>query len=310
MTSYRSRLYQCVVRHVRDRPTRHAFSYRYFTFCLDLDEIDSLSAHLKLFGTQRSKIYRFQESDYLITRHDPAANKRIKAGVLEYARQNGVTEPIERVELVTNVRVVGYVFNPVVFYYCYASSGTPVCIIPEVGNTYGEKKLYFLGAAYEDHFDFSRECEKALDRIAEETRETAQFCMLDGNKYTVVRMREGARPFRISTDIGQSVPIPWTASGRLLVAHMTNEEILTFIPPQDFQLPGGEWLDPQVFLAEVRQAGQDGFFTFNSIVDSFTHCFAVPVRSALTRPDSTHPEPANVPSVRYSRAAPVAVVAE
>lgn len=139
------------------------------------------------------------------------------------------------------------------------------------------RKLYFLGAAYEHHFDFTRECEAALERLAGETRETAQFCMLDGNKYTVVRMREGARPFRISTDIGQSVPIPWTASGRLLVAHMTNEDILTFIPPQDFHLPSGEWLDPQVFLAQVRQAGREGFFTFNSIVDSFTHCFAVPV---------------------------------
>ena len=58
---------------------------------------------------------------------------------------------------------------------------------------------------------------------------------------------------------------------------MTDEEILAFIPPQDFQLPGGEWLDPQAFLTEVRQAGHEGFFTFNSIVDSFTHCFAVPV---------------------------------
>lgn len=145
------------------------------------------------------------------------------------------------------------------------------------GRVYLGRKLYFLGAAYENHFDFTRECEAALERLADETRETAQFCMLDGNKYTVVRMREGARPFRISTDVGQSVPIPWTASGRLLVAHMSNEDILTFIPPQDFCLPSGEWLDPQAFLAEVRQAERDGLFTFNSIVDSFTHCFAVPV---------------------------------
>lgn len=145
------------------------------------------------------------------------------------------------------------------------------------GRVYLGRKLYFLGAAYENHFDFTRECEAALDWLADETRETAQFCMLDGNKYTVVRMREGARPFRISTDIGQSVPIPWTASGRLLVAHMSDEEILAFIPPQDFRLPDGKWLDSAQFLAEVRRADADGFFTFNSIVDSFTHCFAVPV---------------------------------
>nr|WP_298101811.1 IclR family transcriptional regulator [uncultured Shinella sp.] len=145
------------------------------------------------------------------------------------------------------------------------------------GRVYLGRKLYFLGAAYENHFDFTRECEAALERLADETRETAQFCMLDGNKYTVVRMREGARPFRISTDVGQSVPIPWTASGRVLVAHMSDAEILAFIPAQDFQLPSGEWLDPATFLAEVRAAEGDGHFTFNSIVDSFTHCFAVPV---------------------------------
>lgn len=145
------------------------------------------------------------------------------------------------------------------------------------GRVYLGRKLYFLGAAYENHFDFTRECEATLERLADETRETAQFCMLDGNKYTVVRMREGARPFRISTDVGQSVPIPWTASGRVLVGHLTNEEILAFIPAQDFRMPDGDWLDPQQFLAEVRQAEREGFFTFNSIVDSFTHCFAVPV---------------------------------
>ncbi len=146
------------------------------------------------------------------------------------------------------------------------------------GRVYLGRKLYFLGAAYENHFDFTRECETALEWLADETRETAQFCMLDGNKYTVVRMREGARPFRISTDIGQSVPIPWTASGRLLVAHLTDSEILELIPAPDFRLPDGTWLDPQSFIAEVRQAGAEGFFTFDSIVDSFTHCFAVPVR--------------------------------
>ncbi|MCF3640397.1 IclR family transcriptional regulator [Rhizobium sp. TRM95111] len=149
------------------------------------------------------------------------------------------------------------------------------------GRIFLGRKLYFLGAAYENHFDFSRECEKALERVAGETRETAQLCMLDGNKYTVVHMKEGIRPFRISADVGHSVPIPWTASGRLLVAHLSDTEILNLIPENDFHLPNGTWLDPQAFIAEVRAADKAGEFTFNSIVDSFTHCFAVPVRGEL-----------------------------
>jgi len=103
--------------------------------------------------------------------------------------------------------------------------------------------------------------------------------MLDGNKYAVVRMKEGARPFRISADVGRPVPVPWTASGRLLVGHMSDEEILDFIPREDFDLPNGEWLEPAAFIAEVRAATLAEEFTFNSIVDSFTHCFAVPVKS-------------------------------
>ncbi|MDR3373323.1 MAG: IclR family transcriptional regulator [Ancalomicrobiaceae bacterium] len=145
------------------------------------------------------------------------------------------------------------------------------------GRVFLGRKLFFLGNAYEEHYDFTRECDRVLEGLATETRETAQFCMLDGNKYVVVRMREGARPFRISSDIGQPVPIPWTASGRLLVGDMTDAEIVELIPREDFRLPDGSWLDPTAFIAEARTAAHAGVFTFDSIVDSFTHCFAVAI---------------------------------
>lgn len=145
------------------------------------------------------------------------------------------------------------------------------------GRVFLGRKLYFLGTAYADQFDLMRESEDLLARLAEETRETAQMCLLEGNKYTVAMMREGVRAFRISSNIGELVPIPWTASGRLLVAHLTDAEIVDFIPADDFVLPSGKRLDPARFIAEVRQATVDGYFTFNSEVETFTHCFAVPV---------------------------------
>lgn len=148
------------------------------------------------------------------------------------------------------------------------------------GRVFLGRKLYFLGTAYAEQFDFMRECDRALVRLAEETRETAQMCLLEGNKYTVAMMRESTRPFRISSSIGELVPIPWTASGRLLVSHLSDQEILDLIPPADFILPDGRPLDPAVFIAEVRQAGLDGHFTFNSMVDTYTHCFAAPIHQA------------------------------
>ena len=60
---------------------------------------------------------------------------------------------------------------------------------------------------------------------------TAQVCALRGRKYVVVDCRDGPGPFRITSDIGVEVPIPWTASGRLLVGHMSDAEIRDFIAP-------------------------------------------------------------------------------
>lgn len=147
----------------------------------------------------------------------------------------------------------------------------------EEGRVYLGRKLYFLGAAWSERFDAMQAVDAALRQLTEETSETAQFCGLEGNKYVVIRMREGSRPFRISSDIGHPVPIPWTASGRVLLVHLTDAAILDLIPPGDFQLPDGTWLDPAVFLSQVRDAEREGGFTFDSIVDSFTRCFAVPV---------------------------------
>jgi DNA-binding IclR family transcriptional regulator len=148
------------------------------------------------------------------------------------------------------------------------------------GRVFLGQRLYFLGIAYSENFDLMRECEGVLAQLAMETRETAQMCLLEGNKYTVAMMREGLRPFRISSTIGELVPIPWTASGRFLVSHLSDSEILEFIPQQDFLLPNGQYLESALFIAETRQAALDGFFTFNSEIETFTHCFAVPIRQA------------------------------
>lgn len=148
------------------------------------------------------------------------------------------------------------------------------------GRVFLGRRLYFLGTAYSDHFDLMRECEGVLATLAQETRETAQMCQLEGNKYTVAMMRVGPRPFRISSTIGELVPIPWTASGRLLVSHLSDNEIREFIPPQDFLLPNGKYLDSAQFIVEARKAALDGYFAFNSEIETFTHCFAVPIWQA------------------------------
>jgi len=145
------------------------------------------------------------------------------------------------------------------------------------GRVFLGRKLYFFGLSYLRRFDLAREAGEHLTHLTRATHETAQLCMLEGRRYTVVMTKEGERPFRISADIGEPVPLPWTASGRLLLSHLGDAEILEFIPAEDFVLPDGRRLAPERFLAEVRQARESGCFSIDSVVDTFTHCLAAPV---------------------------------
>lgn len=137
-----SALYECTIMHHRLEPLRNRFVYRIFMFALDLDELDRLHASMRLFSRNRFNLFSFRDADHLRLGRPSA-----KENLLEYVRTQGVTEQIGKVLLITNVRVFGYVFNPVSFYYCYAENGDPVCVVPEVGNTFGEQKPYLLTGA-------------------------------------------------------------------------------------------------------------------------------------------------------------------
>ncbi len=145
------------------------------------------------------------------------------------------------------------------------------------GRVYLGPKLHYWGLNYQKSFDLARLARPILEWVTDQTRETAQLCKLDGNKYYVAMMNEGNRPFRISAAIGERTPIPWTASGRLLLGHLPENEILALIPPEDFIRPDGGRIDPQDFVKSAQSAWEQQFFSFDSIADTYTHCFAAPV---------------------------------
>lgn len=46
--------------------------------------------------------------------------------------------------MLTQARVLGHVFNPLTVYWCHRPDGTPLCVVAEVHNTYGERHCYLL----------------------------------------------------------------------------------------------------------------------------------------------------------------------
>lgn len=136
-------LYECSVMHHRLEPKEHQFRYRIFMFALDLDEVASLSKRLPFFSLNRWNLYTFRDRDHLTLPGCEA--KSVKENIVTYLAENGIHFPADgRIQLVTLPRVLGYIFNPVSFYFCSDAAGTPLCSVVEVGNTYREMKPYLL----------------------------------------------------------------------------------------------------------------------------------------------------------------------
>ncbi|WP_245496592.1 IclR family transcriptional regulator [Lichenibacterium ramalinae] len=157
----------------------------------------------------------------------------------------------------------------------------------EDGAVFFGRAIQLYGAAYAQTNPLQRRAGEALDRLAAETDATAQLCALRGNKYVVLDSRNGRGLFRITADVGVPVPLPWTASGRLLLGHLSPGDITALIPPEDYRLPDGRTLAPESFLADVARAREDGHCVTLGLSDRFTCCLAAPVRDARGRTAAT-----------------------
>lgn len=140
--------------HARFSPKAHRFDYRIFLFALDLDEVDTLHRQLRLFSRNRPNLYSFRDGDFLPThealhngqtRQAVASSTTLKQRVVAQLAANGIELAGGRVLLVTLPRVIGYLFNPVSFYFCYDRTGVPVAALAEVTNTFKEMKPFLLG---------------------------------------------------------------------------------------------------------------------------------------------------------------------
>lgn len=136
-------IYDCEVMHHRMKPKVHRFNYRTFMFCLDLDEIPEICRKIPWISHNKFNLFSFCEDAHL--RIPESNGKSLKTKVLDYLGQQGIAkEQISRIVLLTNLKTLGYQFNPVSFYYCFDTENRPYCSIAEVCNTFGEMKLYLL----------------------------------------------------------------------------------------------------------------------------------------------------------------------
>lgn len=128
----RSGLYTGTLMHSRREPRRNTFRYPVSYFLLDLDELGEIERELTLFSRNRRNVVSFRDRDYLDGDGTP-----LKEAVVRFCAQRGTA--VERVLTLTQLRVLGYVFNPVTFHWCYGPDEKLAGIVAELSNTFGER---------------------------------------------------------------------------------------------------------------------------------------------------------------------------
>jgi uncharacterized protein len=136
-----SAIYEGTVSHRRLGTRPHRFEYRLCQLYLDLDELDRLFADRLFWSAHGRNLAEFRRTDYL-----GAASMPLAEAVRDVVEGRTGSRPSGPIRLLTHLRYAGYVFNPVSFYYCFATDGvTLTAIVAEITNTpWKERHAYVL----------------------------------------------------------------------------------------------------------------------------------------------------------------------
>jgi DUF1365 family protein len=136
----RSCLYEGHVTHVRVGPVEHRFRYRLGLAYLDLPELPHVFRGRGRGGGEGRKLACVRRADHLGDRAP------LDQAVRDLVAARTGRRPEGRIALLTQLRYLGYVFNPVSFFYCFDAAGASVeAIVAEVTNTpWLERHCYVL----------------------------------------------------------------------------------------------------------------------------------------------------------------------
>ena len=125
------------------------------------------------------------------------------------------------------------------------------------GSIWLGSRLYHYGLAYARSLDFMSVATHEMHDLCREAGETVQICGRDGDYMLVLAMADGPSHFQVAYRVGARVPLNWTASGRLLVGHLPEDERVELFKRCAKSSPTGRAeMDPAVLSASAAAAFQ------------------------------------------------------
>ncbi|QIW94623.1 hypothetical protein AMS68_000141 [Peltaster fructicola] len=127
--------------HSRFVPKKHSFSYSYLFVGVPVGVTGRFGSALSVDCAKRGW-FHVDAADHLSR---ATSTKTLSEKLSAYLHSQGIKDSeYEFAYLVTAPRFLGYNFNPVSFWYVYDEDMVLKFMIPEVNNTFGERRIYLL----------------------------------------------------------------------------------------------------------------------------------------------------------------------
>jgi hypothetical protein len=165
------------VYHKRLRPALHTFNYGVYFIRLPLRAMQQAPIRLALFSHNRFNLLSFYDKDH------GDGKQPLLDWIDTLLKDEGISDADGEIWLQTFPRVLGYVFNPVSFWFCHNKQGQLRAVLAEVSNTFGERHSYLL--------DTGGVLAESAEVTARKIFHVSPFCAVEGKyRFRFLRSRQ------------------------------------------------------------------------------------------------------------------------
>ncbi len=129
------KLCKAKVFHSRNFPKKNSFLYQVYYLLLDIDDLAFKS---RVLSFEKFNLFSFYKKDHCKNDQITSLKDWIK-NILEKENINP-----HKIMLLAHPRILGYVFNPVSFWFCLNEKGELMAVLAEVQNTFLESHSYLI----------------------------------------------------------------------------------------------------------------------------------------------------------------------
>jgi hypothetical protein len=123
--------------HKRILPKINQFNYNIFYLGFDLDKIDQIKS--KFLSVNKLNLFSFYFSDHANRNGDD-----LKEWIYQILAKKNLDNLVKKIYLMTQPSILGYVFNPVSFWFCFDDKNQLIAVLAEVSNTFSEHHNYLI----------------------------------------------------------------------------------------------------------------------------------------------------------------------